>query len=81
MVWLTSSHYCPYPHGGKIVCTLGIAISVDGLRRQPEMKLSSRQLDVLCLPVQAKSTSEIADELHLAPDTVRNRGSALMFLA
>jgi hypothetical protein len=56
MIWFTSSHYCPDPHGGEIVCTFGIAISVDGLRRQPETKLSSRQLDVLRLLVQAKST-------------------------
>ena len=63
---------------GRIVGTFGIAIPVDGLPRQPETELSSRQLDVLRLLVQAKSTNEIADELHLAPDTVRNHVRSLL---
>jgi DNA-binding NarL/FixJ family response regulator len=57
---------------GRIVGTFGIAIPVDELPRQPETEVSSRQLDVLRLLVQGKSTREIADELHLATDTVRN---------
>ena len=63
---------------GRIVGTFGIAIPVDGLPRRPETELSSRQLDVLRLLVQGKSTSEIADELHLAPDTVRNHVRSLL---
>ena len=63
---------------GKIVGTFGIAIPVDGLPRQPETELSSRQLDVLRLLVRGKSTREIADALHLAPDTVRNHIRSLL---
>jgi DNA-binding NarL/FixJ family response regulator len=35
-------------------------------------ELSPRQLDVLRLLVQGKSTAQIAEELHLARETVRN---------
>ena len=46
--------------------------------QRPETELSSRQLDVLRLLVQGKSTGEIADALHLAPDTVRNHVRSLL---
>jgi DNA-binding CsgD family transcriptional regulator len=63
---------------GRIVGTFGIAIPHDGAPRRPETALSSRQLDVLRLLVQGKSTTEIADALHLAPDTVRNHVQSLL---
>ena len=63
---------------GKIVGTFGIAIPSDELPRLLDIELSPRQLDVLRLLVQSKSTSQIAVELHLAPETVRNHVRSLL---
>jgi DNA-binding CsgD family transcriptional regulator len=64
---------------GTIVGVFGIAISANGLpQRSASDQLSPRQLDVLRLLVQAKSTSQIAAELHLAPDTVRGHVRSLL---
>jgi len=63
----------------KIVGVFGIAIPFNGLpRKSATEQLSPRQLDVLRLLVQAKSTSQIAEELHLAPETVRNHVRSLL---
>jgi DNA-binding NarL/FixJ family response regulator len=40
--------------------------------------LSPRQLDVLRLLVQGKSTNQIAEDLHLAVETVRNHIGGLL---
>jgi two-component system response regulator DesR len=40
--------------------------------------LSPRQLDVLRFLVQGKSTNQIAPDLHLAPETVRNYVGSLL---
>jgi DNA-binding CsgD family transcriptional regulator len=64
---------------GSIVGVFGIAIPSNGLPRASGSKqLSRRQLDVLRLLVQAKSTDQIAEELHLAPETVRNYVRSLL---
>lgn len=58
---------------GSIAGVFGIALPVDGLPPATATEqLSPRQLDVLRLLAQAKSTNEIASELHLSPETVRN---------
>jgi PAS domain S-box-containing protein len=59
---------------GTIIGVFGIAIPCDADEPQSSEaeQLSPRQLDVLRLLVRGKSTSQIADELHLAPETVRN---------
>ena len=63
----------PIRSDGKVVGVFGIAIPSDDLpRAQASVQLSPRQLDVLRLLVQAKSTDEIAAELQLARETVRN---------
>jgi DNA-binding CsgD family transcriptional regulator len=63
----------PIRVGGTIIGLFGIAIpSNDEAQSAEAGKLSPRQLDVLRLLVRGKSTSEIADELQLAPETVRN---------
>jgi PAS domain S-box-containing protein len=63
---------------GKIVGVFGIAIPA-GDERPPETeRLSPRQVDVLRLLVQGKSTAQIADELHLASETVRNHVRRLL---
>jgi DNA-binding CsgD family transcriptional regulator len=55
---------------GNIVGVFGIAI--------PSSDYSPRQLDVLRLLVQGKSTNQIAADLHLAPETVRNYVGSLL---
>jgi PAS domain S-box-containing protein len=58
---------------GKVAGIFGIAIPAGANGPSAEIEpLSPRQLDVLRLLVQGKSTLQIADELHLAPETVRN---------
>ena len=58
---------------GKIVGVFGISIPCNDDEAGPATdQLSPRQLDVLRLLVQGKSTGQIAGELHLAPETVRN---------
>jgi DNA-binding CsgD family transcriptional regulator len=65
---------------GRIVGVFGIVLPADEGpdAEHPRSRLSRRQLDVLRLLVQGKSTREIAVELHLAPDTVRNHIAALL---
>jgi DNA-binding NarL/FixJ family response regulator len=65
---------------GNIVGVFGIAIpSSDDLPRPfGTEELSPRQLDVLRLLVQGKSTNQIAADLHLAPETVRNYVGSLL---
>jgi DNA-binding CsgD family transcriptional regulator len=63
----------------KIVGVFGIGIPANGLPRPSAAEeLSPRQLDVLRLLVRGKSTSQIAEELHLAPETVRNHVGSLL---
>jgi DNA-binding CsgD family transcriptional regulator len=68
----------PIRREGEIVGVFGLAIPVNDLPRTSGAQLSRRQLDVLRLLVQAKSTEEIAAELHLAPETVRNHVGGLL---
>jgi DNA-binding NarL/FixJ family response regulator len=50
----------------------------DLARPSASEELSPRQLDVLRLLVQGKSTSQIAEDLHLAPETIRNHVGNLL---
>jgi DNA-binding CsgD family transcriptional regulator len=65
---------------GNIVGVFGIGIpSSDDLPRPSATEeLSPRQLDVLRLLVQGKSTIQIAADLHLAQETVRNHVGSLL---
>jgi DNA-binding CsgD family transcriptional regulator len=69
----------PIRKDGAVIGVFGIAIPGSELARTPlTEELSPRQLDVLRLLVQAKSTAEIAEELHLATETVRNHIRSLL---
>lgn len=69
----------PLRRDGDVVGVFGLTIPIDDVPREsPNVQLSRRQLDVLRLLVQAKSTNQIAEELHLAPDTVRNYIAGLL---
>lgn len=63
----------PIRSDGEVVGVFGIAIPLRGLPETPASeRLSPRQLDVLRLLAQGKSTIQMAEALHLAPETVRN---------
>ena len=69
----------PLRSNGRIVGVFGISIPWDDVRdEQLRVDLSPRQLDVLRLLIRAKSTNQIAEELHLAPETVRNYIAGLL---
>jgi PAS domain S-box-containing protein len=62
----------PVKQDGRVVGVFGIAIPLDDRTGHFVAELSPRQEDVLRLLLQAKTTGEIAAELHLATETVRN---------
>ena len=62
----------PVKRDGRVVGVFGIAIPLGERTGPVAAELSPRQEDVLRLLLQAKTTSQIADELHLATETVRN---------
>jgi PAS domain S-box-containing protein len=72
--WARAQHL-PLKTGNRVIGVLilawqTIAPGAPGLRR--EGLLTRRQLEVLQLVASGRSTAEIAAELHLAPQTVRN---------
>ena len=69
----------PLRRNGRIVGVFGISIPWDDVPdEQVKIELSPRQRDVLRLLVRARSTNQIAEELHLAPETVRNYIAGLL---
>jgi DNA-binding CsgD family transcriptional regulator len=62
----------PIRTGGRIVGAFGIAIPSSNSAPLPPKQLSPRQLDVLRLLILGRTTGQIAGELHIAPETVRN---------
>jgi DNA-binding CsgD family transcriptional regulator len=69
----------PIRVNGEIVGVFGIAIPHDDRsNHRATEELSPRQLDILRLLVQGKSTDQIAEELHLAVETVRNHIRGLL---
>ena len=64
---------------GEIVGTFTIANPIANLTGPPTPdQLSPRQLDVLRLLVRGKTTEQIANELHLSRETVRNHMRGLL---
>jgi PAS domain S-box-containing protein len=59
--------------GGRVVGVFGLLTGpLDEEPRTPHPHLTPRQAEVLRLLEQGRSTKQIADELHLSPETVRN---------
>ena len=63
----------PLTHGDRIVGVFGqVSDVVEEPQPHPELHLTPRQAEVLRLLERGRSTPEMADELHLSRQTVRN---------
>lgn len=60
------------PHGDSCHAVFGIADTLPVRRRNGTARLTRRQADVLWLLANGQSTNQIAKELHLSRETVRN---------
>jgi PAS domain S-box-containing protein len=70
---------CPLREGGRIVGVFGVVKHRDEMEAPgPHPHLTPRQNQVLHLLARGRSTSQIADELHLSPETVRNHVRMMM---
>ena len=64
---------CPLREGGRIVGVFGVVKHLEPKAApNPHPHLTPRQNEVLHLLARGRSTEQIADELHLSTDTVRN---------
>lgn len=70
---------CPLREGGRIVGVFGVVTHrEEEASPDPHPHLTPRQNQVLHLLARGRSTSQIADELHLSPETVRNHVRMMM---
>jgi DNA-binding CsgD family transcriptional regulator len=58
--------------GDRVVGVFGVLSSHTDEQDAPPAHLTPRQVEVLRLLEQGRSTKQIAQELHLSPDTVKN---------
>jgi DNA-binding NarL/FixJ family response regulator len=69
----------PVYHGDHIVGVFGQVKSlVEEPHEHPQLPLTPRQAEVLGLLERGRTTKEIADELHVSPETVRNHVKRLL---
>ncbi len=62
----------PLEAGDKVVGVFGLLTGHEEEQTAPPAHLTPRQVEVLRLLEQGRSTKQIAQELHLSPDTVKN---------
>jgi PAS domain S-box-containing protein len=63
----------PLVRGDRVVGVFGqITYEREGLTPAPDLRLTPRQLEVLRMLERGRSTRQIAHDLHLSPETVRN---------
>ena len=63
----------PLRHGGRVVGVFGqVSDVLEEPHGHPELSLTPRQAEVLQLLERGRSTDQIAEELHLSRETVRN---------
>jgi len=72
----------PVRGGGSIVAVFGLGQRPDPKKLRassgPHTSLTQRQLEILHLLADGRSTREIASQLHLSPTTVRNHVANLL---
>jgi PAS domain S-box-containing protein len=70
---------CPLREGGRIVGVFGVVTHREEVAAPgPHPHLTPRQNQVLHLLARGRSTAQIAQELHLSPETVRNHVRMMM---
>jgi PAS domain S-box-containing protein len=70
---------CPLREGGRIVGVFGVVKHLEPTASpNPHPHLTPRQNQVLHLLARGRSTAQIAQELHLSPETVRNHVRMMM---
>jgi DNA-binding NarL/FixJ family response regulator len=62
----------PLEDGHRVVGVFGLLTGHEEERTPPPAHLTPRQVEVLRLLEQGRSTKQIAQELHLSTDTVKN---------
>jgi len=62
----------PLKSGDRVVGVFGQVARIEEPEPHPELRLTPRQAEVLRLLERGRSTEEIAEELHLSRETVRN---------
>ena len=62
----------PLVEGGRVIGVFGQVVHREGPAAAPHPHLTARQAEVLRLLEDGRSTRQIAAELHLSPETVRN---------
>jgi PAS domain S-box-containing protein len=68
----------PLKSGERVIGVFGHVVHLPGEPTPAHPALTPRQAEVLRLLEHGRSTQQIADELHLSPDTVRNHVRALL---
>jgi PAS domain S-box-containing protein len=62
----------PFGDGDRVLGVFGLVTGHEEEQTAPPAHLTPRQVEVLRLLEQGRSTKQIAQELHLSPDTVKN---------
>jgi DNA-binding NarL/FixJ family response regulator len=63
----------PLKHGDRVIGVFGqVADVLEEPHAHPELHLTPRQAEVLRLLERGRSTTKIAEEMHLSRETVRN---------
>jgi PAS domain S-box-containing protein len=62
----------PLVEGGRVIGVFGQVVQQEGPAAPPHPHLTARQAEILRLLEHGRSTLQIAEELHLSRETVRN---------
>ena len=62
----------PLTRGGHVVGVFGQVVHTEPAEQPPHPHLTGRQAEILRMLEHGRSTTQIASELHLSPETVRN---------
>jgi PAS domain S-box-containing protein len=69
----------PISQGDHVVGVFGqVSGLIEEPHEHPDLHLTPRQAEVLALLERGRTTREIADELHVSPETVRNHVKRLL---